>query len=157
MNKHRLKYNKETSPKIKIQRWKNAKCSAYDIRLAVFIREHHVPENMEFDLEDESAWHALAYLNNNCIGTARLNVDNQIGKIGRMAVLSQYRGMGVGRQLIQSLLKYGQSLDVNKYALNAQLSAIRFYEKIGFEVIGNIFQEVGIAHQKMVLNLLNKF
>lgn len=157
MNKYKPKNFQETHPRIDIKPWNSAKYSAYDVRRAVFICEQHIPENMEFDLEDESAWHALAYLNNICVGTARLNIDNRFGKIGRMAVLSQVRRNGVGRHLIESLVKFGQNLDVNKYTLNAQVTAIQFYEKIGFEVNGNIFQEVGIAHQKMVLNLLNKF
>ena len=140
------------TPKITIRPWDSAKYRAFEIRTTVFIQEQNVPENMEFDSYDQSAWHALAHLGNKCIGTARLNIANQSGKIGRMAVLSQYRRVGIGRHLIGSLIKFGQSHGINKFTLNAQVSAIQFYEKYGIEVNGNVFQDAGIAHQKMILN-----
>ena len=76
---------------VNILPWEQAQSQAYPIRLAVFIKEQGVPEELELDEEDPLAWHAIAKLDGQAIGTARLQKD---GKIGRMAVTRSYRRQG---------------------------------------------------------------
>ncbi len=101
---------------------------------------------MEWDEFDENSTHFLALINKQAIACARLKPD---GQIGRMAVLSQYRKIGVGRKLLQAIL---QQAKINKFKtlyLHAQLSAIDFYKKAGFLATGDIFYEAEIAHRQM--------
>jgi predicted GNAT family N-acyltransferase len=137
---------------ILIKSWLNGKEEAYTIRKRVFINEQGVPEEMELDEHDPLAQHALAYLNSECIGTARLvNLPGNLGRIGRMAVLPMHRKQGVGGKLLCALLELSKSQGITKLELHAQLSAIAFYEQYGFIAQGDIYDEAGIAHRDMIL------
>ncbi|MEK7303034.1 MAG: GNAT family N-acetyltransferase, partial [Pseudomonadota bacterium] len=81
-------------------------------------------------------------------GTARLLPD---GHIGRMAVLREWRGKGVGSAMLQRILEESSHRGMQKAMLNAQMAAIKFYEKFGFQVSGEEFMEAGIPHIKMIL------
>lgn len=141
---------------ILIKSWQDADKEAFSIRKYVFIGEQGVPEKLELDEYDPVAWHALAYFNSQCIGTARLVTLNQpdgdIGRIGRMAVLPKYRKQGHGKDLLQALLQKGKAKGITQFELHAQLSAIPFYEQFGFIAHGVIYDEAGIAHRDMILN-----
>ena len=137
---------------ILIKTWQDAQQEAYSIRKHVFIEEQGVPEEMELDEFDPSAQHALAYADSQCIGTARLAVlPENIGRIGRMAVIPKYRKQGFGSQLLHALLEQGKRLGITQFELHAQLSAIPFYEQFGFHSQGDTYDEAGIAHRDMIL------
>ena len=89
---------------VRLTSWQESHHELRKIRDAVFIREQQVPEELEWDGEDENAIHALAIdENGNAIGTGRLIPD---GHIGRMAVLPYWRGRGVGTEILLKLLHY---------------------------------------------------
>lgn len=142
---------------ILIQSWRDAENEAFSIRKSVFIEGQGVPEELELDECDPVAWHALAYLDSQCIGTGRLVILGEdaggIGRIGRMAVLPKYRHQGHGRHLLEALLEQGKSKGVSQFELHAQLSAIGFYEQFGFIAQGAIYDEAGIAHRDMILSI----
>ena len=139
---------------ILIKPWQEAKSEAYAIRKLVFIEEQGVPEDMELDEFDPLAQHALAYLDSQAIGTARLvTMPGNIGRIGRMAVLATYRRGGIGTQLLRTLLQQATSQNMVKIELHSQLSAIPFYEQFGFIAQGDIYDEAGIAHRDRILNI----
>jgi len=123
---------------------------AFEIRRQVFCVEQNVSEEIEMDEFDDIAKHILAYIDNKPIGTARWRFTEEGAKMERFAVLKDARGKGVG----ESLVKYAlDKLRDNKFVyLNAQESVIRFYEKYGFEAVGNRFNEADIPHKKMILN-----
>ncbi len=131
---------------VNILPWEQAQSQAYPIRLAVFIKEQGVPEELELDEEDPLAWHAIAKLDGQAIGTARLQKD---GKIGRMAVIQAYRRQGVASAMMNVLLKFGRQHGINQFYLHAQIEALPFYERFGFVANGPVFNEAGIAHQMM--------
>ena len=131
-----------------IMGWEEAKSLAYPIRLAVFVHEQQVPEELELDDDDSTAWHAVVLKDGQAIATGRL-LSN--GKIGRLAVLRPYRGQGVGSNLLETLVQFGERQNIKKFFLHAQTSAISFYEQLGFQAIGPVFNEAGIDHIKMVL------
>lgn len=133
-----------------IMGWEEARPLAYPIRLAVFVHEQQVPEELELDDDDPTAWHAVVFKDGQAIATGRL-LSN--GKIGRLAVLRPYRGQGVGSNLLKTLVQYGERQNIKKFFLHAQTSAIVFYEQLGFKAIGPVFNEAGIEHIKMVLEL----
>ena len=123
---------------------------AYTIRRRVFIEEQRVPEEIELDEDDARAFHALAIVDGDAIGCGRMldHGDDEV-KIGRMAVLTEYRGTGVGREILRFLISHARTLGKHKAILHAQLSAEGFYLKEGFTPVGGVFDEAGIAHRKM--------
>lgn len=137
---------------ILIKSWVDGKEEAYPIRKRVFIDEQGVPEDMELDEYDPLAQHALAYLDSECIGTARLvTLPGNVGRIGRMAVLPMHRRRGIGGGLLRALLELSKSQGITQLELHAQLSAMPFYEQFGFIAQGDIYDEAGIAHRDMIL------
>lgn len=138
--------------KLVIQSWQEARDLATRVRYAVFVEEQYVPIELELDSIDSRAWHALAYLNGVCVGTARLFTENDRCHIGRMAVLAPYRRQGLGSALLSTLVQYAQAHHMGTIYLNAQVAVIPFYAKFHFISAGAIFNDAGIPHQTMRLN-----
>tara|TARA_B100000408_G_scaffold108610_1_gene85391 strand:- start:150 stop:575 length:426 start_codon:yes stop_codon:yes gene_type:complete len=133
---------------VKIVESDEEKESVISIRRIVFIQELNIPEHMEIDDNEDLATYVLAKVEGKNVGTARWRETNSGIKLERFAVLNQYRSYGVGTAMTKFILK---QLDQSKLIyLNAQESAISFYEKLGFDSTGSMFDEVGIAHQKMI-------
>ena len=120
----------------------------YAIRKKVFVVEQSVPEEIEIDAHDPVAQHVLAYVDGHAVGTGRVTGD---GRIGRMAVLAEYRGRGVGRAILDALIDIGSAGGVPRLYLSAQCHAIPFYEKAGFVADGPVYDEAGIDHRRMEL------
>lgn len=140
--------------RIHIGTWDRLKGDAAPIRHQVFVLEQHVPEDLEIDDMDEVSIHAVAYdIAGFPIGTGRLLTD---GHIGRMAVLQSARGQGVGSQILSTLISEAKGMGFHKVALHAQLHAIPFYEKHGFLPEGEPFDDAGIQHKVMLLDLTDK-
>jgi predicted GNAT family N-acyltransferase len=123
------------------------------IRDSVFVQEQKVPLELEWDAKDPECYHVLALdYAQNPIGTGRLTPEQTIG---RMAVLPSWRGQRVGDALLKRLIAKAQALGWPSVSLHAQVSAIGFYQKHGFQSYGDIYQEAGIAHQSMSRSLIN--
>lgn len=122
---------------------------ALAIRFKVFVDEQKVPVEEEQDSYDSTAVHFGAFYDNKIIGTGRVAVIDEQGKIGRLAVLKQYRGLGVGMRLMNTIVDYCNKLGLREVYLGAQLQAIPFYERAGFKVEGDIFDDAGIPHRIM--------
>ena len=121
------------------------------VREQVFVIEQQVPEEEELDAFDPRARHVIARdAMDRPIGTGRLTPER---KIGRMAVLSEWRGRGVGEALLNALLDQARALSYPSVELNAQIHAIAFYEKFGFTAFGDEFMECDIAHRAMRLEI----
>lgn len=141
---------------ILLKSWKEAEVDAFLVRKEVFILEQSVPAELELDEFDLSAAHVLAYQDAHCIGTGRLvNLSTKQARIGRMAVLAKFRGKGVGKQILQKLVDLAASQGVREVILHSQVSAIPFYEKLGFQAQGEAYEEAGIPHRNMMLKLAN--
>ncbi len=139
---------------------------AFSIRRIVFIEGQDVPEEDDFDGLDEIATHILAidesnYDNEKAVGTARFRVtekhkDNSPKKIKleRFAVLEEARGKKIGQKMVEFALEQIQKKEEFKNLetiyLHAQLAAVSLYERCGFEKDGDIFEESGIMHYKMI-------
>ena len=124
------------------------------IRVQVFQVEQGVDPALEFDGLDETAEHILAYLDNQPVGTLRIRyLDNQLAKIERLAVLSAARGQGIGRKLTEKAIEVIEQKQISKVKIHAQEYVKGLYEKLGFEQVGDIFEEAGIPHVKMIKQL----
>ncbi len=109
-----------------------------------------MPEEIELDADDALAFHALALIDGEAVGTGRMleHGDDEV-KIGRMAVLRNLREHGIGRCILRFLMEHARSSGRKKAVLNAQISAEGFYLKEGYVPIGGVFDEAGIPHRKM--------
>ena len=116
------------------------------IRREIFIDEQLVPESDEWDDDDTVSVHALATLNREPVGTGRLNPG---GKIGRIAVKAGLRGRGIGTLILRQLLHEAYRRGIREPYLHAQVQAVPFYEKLGFRIEGDVFDEAGISHVRM--------
>jgi predicted GNAT family N-acyltransferase len=120
------------------------------IRREVFVREQGIPESDEWDDEDATSVHILATLNREPVGTGRMN---RAGKIGRIAVLPGLRGRGIGTLILGRLLEEARRLGIREPCLHAQVQAVPFYQRLGFERKGEVFDEAGIQHVWMSIVL----
>lgn len=138
---------------ISVARWDDARDRADSalVRRAVFIEEQQVPEELEWDGLDETAFHLLAReAGGRPIGSARMLPD---GHIGRMAVLRGHRGTGIGSALLRRMLDEARQQGLKIAYLDAQVHAIPFYERLGFKAEGAEFMDAGIPHRQMRLRL----
>jgi predicted GNAT family N-acyltransferase len=120
------------------------------LRHQVFTQEQGVSPEDEIDGQDGAAIHLLAVDGDRPVGTARLLVKGMTGKIGRVCVLAEARGTGLGAALIRAALGELRGLHgVTEAYLGAQSHATGFYEKLGFAVEGDEFLDAGIPHRHM--------
>lgn len=117
------------------------------VREPVFVEEQRVPVELEWDDLDPRSLHVLALSDSGeAIGTGRLTPER---KIGRMAVLPPWRNRGVGAAMLLRLLESARALGYGEVQLHAQVGAIDFYLRHGFQAYGDRFEEAGIQHQSM--------
>ncbi len=121
------------------------------LRTEVFVREQGVSLAIERDEWDDVCLHAVLFDGANVpVATGRLlPAENNVSRIGRMAVKRQLRGSGLGARVLQALLDEARARDDLEVVLHAQTSAQNFYGKFGFAVEGDEFEEAGIAHITM--------
>ena len=131
--------------------WNRVMPEARAIRDLVFVQEQGVPLALEWDEFDAVCWHAIAYDSKQRVcGTGRLLPAQQgVSSIGRMAVLPEYRGQGIGASLLIALLERAQQRHDHAVVLHAQTHALGFYEKFGFIKEGEQYLEAGIPHYSM--------
>jgi predicted GNAT family N-acyltransferase len=132
-------------------RWATDRPALELVRRRVFVEEQGIPVVEEWDSVDPDARHVLAFAEKrDAVGTGRLEPT---GKIGRVAVLPQYRGTGVGGAIVGYLVNQATELGFTKVYLHAQTAALAFYERLGFRAEGPVFDEVGIPHVRMHLGI----
>lgn len=120
------------------------------IRIEVFVKEQGVPAEIEQDEFDAEAKHLLAVRDGKPVGTARIVRKGDVGKIGRVCVLREARGTGLGAALINAALDDMRTEGgLSKAVLGAQVVALPFYEKLGFSAYGDDFTDAGILHRMM--------
>jgi predicted GNAT family N-acyltransferase len=128
--------------------------TCFTLRHQVFVVEQGVPMEEEIDALDPSATHLLATQNGVPIGAARIVFQSEVAKIGRVCVLQSARGTGLGAALIKAAIAIARETPgVTQAKLGAQTQALGFYEKLGFAAFGPVYDDAGIDHRDMVLEL----
>ena len=122
---------------------------AYYVRDLVFTQEQGFPAEIDIDDYDKIAWQCILYKDGAAIGTARLIPQDKIGKIGRVAILKEFRGLGLGFKIMEAILDQAEKLSYESLNLSAQVYAVPFYEKLGFAVVGDEYLEDGEPHINM--------
>ncbi len=122
--------------------------SIRQVRETVFIDEQRVPRDLEFDDRDPLCLHVLVFDGDVPVGTGRLDLEYG-GKVGRVAVLATHRRAGVGTALMERLHAIARERKHSRLWCNAQLTAVPFYERLGYAASGPTFVEAGIDHVRM--------
>ncbi len=124
------------------------------LRRTVFIDEQGVDPDLEVDGLDSEATHLLAVKHGRPVGTARILFKGEVAKVGRVCVLPELRGTGMGKALMMAAIAECRSrLGLSEVRLGAQTYAIGFYQALGFVAEGPEFMDAGIPHREMVLEL----
>lgn len=145
MNNHKPGYQ------VRPARWPEDVPALRSIREPVFVEEQNVPLELEWDDDDPRCIHVIAEDDQGRpIGTGRLA---QSGKVGRMAVIKDWRGHGVGGAILEALLDEARKAGIPECYLHGQTSALGFYGRYGFVPEGEEFEEAGIPHRMMRLRL----
>lgn len=118
------------------------------VRTEVFIVEQQIPADLEYDQADLHCLHAVAWDGPLPVGTARLDALED-GRIGRVAVLKDYRRRGVGSLLMRGLEQAAKSKGLGRLWFHSQISAVPFYESLGYQTFGAEYLEAGIPHLSM--------
>ncbi|SOC42785.1 GNAT family N-acetyltransferase [Ureibacillus acetophenoni] len=129
---------------------------AFDIRKEVFVKEQGVPledEFDEFDQLDDRCGHILVYYNNQAVGTGRLRIVDEYGKLERICLLEEFRKLGLGKVIVQALEEIAKEIGVTKVKLHGQTHAEGFYQNLGYETASDVFMEDGIPHVLMTKQL----
>jgi YbgC/YbaW family acyl-CoA thioester hydrolase len=140
---------------VRVGSWDELGRDAQRIRTEVFVQEQKIPAEMEWDSADAGCAHAVAYNRfGMALATGRLleHVPG-VAKIGRMAVVQTVRGSGVGRALLDALMRRAREQGYREVLLHAQMTAAAFYTRAGFTERGPVFEEAGIPHVEMVRSL----
>ena len=132
--------------KIEIVKWIDGLSQLKNIREKVFIQEQKVTPQLEWDGMDEKAIHFLVFNDKAAIGCARAIVIKDHMQLGRMAVLKEYRGQGIGGALIEKAMTIAKLNQLSAIYISAQCHAIDFYKKFGFEVTSDIYLDAEIPH-----------
>ena len=137
--------------KIEIVKWIDGLSQLKNIREKVFIQEQKVTPQLEWDGMDEKAIHFLVFNDKAAIGCARAIVIKDHMQLGRMAVLKEYRGQGIGSALLEKAMTIAKLNQLSAIYISAQCHAIDFYKKFGFEVTSEIYLDAEIPHRDMKL------
>jgi len=132
---------------VRLADWDRDQPGIRAVRERVFVEEQAVPADLEWDGLDPGCVQAVAESEEcDVIGTGRLHPS---GKIGRMAVLREWRGAGVGAGLLRVLMDEARSRGMEEVYLHAQTRVLGFYERFGFVAEGEEFEEADIPHRAM--------
>lgn len=124
-----------------------------EIRKTVFVKEQGVPlelEADEFDFKDAPCTHFMIYENDILIGTFRIicKKENE-AHFQRFCILKEFRGKNSGRLALCDAENFCLENGYSKITMNSQCYAIGFYEKSGFSVVSDEFDDAGIPHVAM--------
>ena len=140
---------------IKILKSKEELNLGFALRIEVFVKEQKVPIELELDDKDHSdnTVHIGYFHEDNLIGVARLiDMDKDVIHIGRVVIDKEYRGQGIGRELIIGCENIAQQILKRKIIieLSAQIQAENFYKSLGYNRVNDIiYLDAGIEHVDM--------
>ena len=140
---------------IKILETKEELNLGFALRIEVFVKEQNVPIELELDDKDHSdnTVHIGYFHDDKLIGVARLiDMDKDVIHIGRVAIDKEYRGQGIGHELLICCENIAQQILKRKIIieLSAQIQAEKFYESLGYNRVNDtIYLDAGIEHVDM--------
>lgn len=130
---------------------KNMINDCFAVRKQVFVKEQHVPEDNEIDDKESLSTHVIGYnFKGEPFATARIRpLNDTLGKIERVAITKDQRGLGYGKKLMQAIETIAKEMGFKELTMHAQTQAQGFYENLGYHTYGNTFIEENIEHINM--------
>ena len=123
---------------------------AIEIRYKVFTLEQGFANEDDLDVLDDKSIHIIVFINELPIGTARMFKEGEgIYHIGRLAILKEHRGKGIGSFILGVFENKARELGAKKMHLGSQIDKAAFYEKNGYKKYGDIFDDAGYPHIMM--------
>lgn len=128
---------------------------AFALREAVFTVEQGFAQEADRDAQDKTALHVVGLDDAEQVCcTARLfSTQPGVWHAGRIAVRSDARGRGLGRQLMGEIIRKARALGGRTLELGAQADKQGFYEAVGFSPYGELFLDAGYPHRMMRITL----
>lgn len=126
-----------------------------ELRNTILLRPIGIPDNA-WEMNDDKAWHFVAIENDNLLGCVILvPIDSKKEKVQlmQMAVDTNLQGKGIGKLLVIELLKFCKREGIKEVTCHSREYANEFYRKLGFEIYDEPFEEAGIRHNHMRINL----
>ena len=128
--------NDDTNSKIEVLRaeseWQRA--GAYSVRIQGMNRQHHIPLREEFDEHDGDGTRYIVLMDDGYpVATCRfyeLGAESVV--LGRVVVLPEYRGCGLGRKVVAEAERWIGELGYREVVIDSRLVAVPFYEKLGY-------------------------
>jgi predicted GNAT family N-acyltransferase len=146
-----MKSNRIRSFQFQHTTWQESSNDILDIRHRVFMIEQHIRDNVLCDLDDNECFHVVVKnTQGDIVACGRITEE---GRIGRLAVLLPYRGMGIGTKLFKTLIDIGKSKNLKNISLNAELGDQRFYNMQQFTSAGPVYMKQGVPHQMLARKL----
>ncbi|UOQ43406.1 GNAT family N-acetyltransferase [Halobacillus salinarum] len=136
--------------KIFVAEQPDQKTDAFLVRRLVFIEEQKVPEDLEHDEYDKDAVHLVGYENGRPVAAARIRFAGDYGKLERICVLVEKRGLSYGKQMIQFMEEVIHNQNYSLVKLNAQTHAESFYKSLDYKTVSEPFMDAGIPHVAML-------
>lgn len=110
----------------------------------------------EKDKYDNSAFHLVAACNDRVIASARLReLSEELGSIAYVSVLPEFCNQGIGTKLIEKFIETAKEKNLKSLRLMSRISALRFYQRLGFSDIGEPFDFMDIPHKFLSLEITN--
>ena len=122
---------------------------ALALREQVFCVEQGVPLAADRDGLDDLAVQVVAVESGHVIGTCRVLVEGDIGRLGRMAVEAGARGRGLGAAILAAAEQSARDAGARQMRLHAQRYIEDMYAAVGYTPFGEPFTEEGIEHVAM--------
>ena len=119
------------------QEWQRA--GAYSVRIQGMNRQHHISLRDEFDEHDGDGTRYILLLDDGYpIATARFfEKSKNCVIIGRVVVLPEYRGQGLGYRVLQEAERWIRELGYSEIEADSRTNAVGFYEKNGYQRISD--------------------
>lgn len=124
---------------------------AAEIRKKIFVEEQGFA--VEFDEIDSIAHHLVIYLDEQAVAAGRVFEENGAAHIGRVCVLPEFRGCGVGTRVVELLEEKARELGFKTVSLSAQVRAQKFYQNLGYTAFGGVFLDEFCPHCMMKKSL----
>ncbi len=130
------------------EEWQRA--GAYSVRIEGMIRQHHIPYRTEIDERDGEGTRYIVLLDDGYpVATCRFFELGEVPAdsvyagyeglvmLGRVVVLPEYRGRGLGAKTVIEAEKWIRELGYRYIGIDSRVTAVGFYEKLGYTVTGS--------------------
>ena len=128
-----------------------------ELRNQILLRPIGIPD-YSWEMYDRQSWHFVALHGDRlmgCVVLVPLDEINQKAQLIQMAVDESMQGRGIGTLLVQELLKFAKAQGLTEVTCHARQEAVAFYRKFQFEVYDKPFEEVGLMHRHLKIEITN--